>query len=226
MKGITIDLESDYIFGLIGPNGAGKTTLLKVISRQIEPTSGKIIWGGEELTSVKSSEVIHQGITTTYQTPTVIGNLGLIENVMVGSIFKGDFSLGELKEKAEEILELFELEGLKGKPPDKYSLFDKKKLELARAVMSQPKLLLLDEPLAGMRKTEIEQMVDYILSMKEDIEELQKIIIVEHNFRYLMEIVQEMIVLCDGEIISRGKPEMVVAEDEVQRRYFGTSQTS
>ncbi len=208
------------ILGIIGPNGAGKTTLFNVIMGVYRPTAGRVVFKGMDIAGKKPHQICRIGIGRTYQIPRPFGRETVMENLLVAGFFGrvGRPSKKELVEDAEEILEFV---GLKEKAHVKASslnLHQRKMLELARAMMTKPKILLLDEIVSGLTPSEIDQV---ILKIKEINERGIEILWIEHIMRAIRKTSERIIVLDHGEIISEGRPEEVANDPAVIKAYLG-----
>lgn len=214
-------LERREILGLIGPNGAGKTTLFNLISGFLKPTKGAIKFKGQPIHGLKPHKIVKKGITKTFQIPKPFHSLTLLENVVV-SLFPNLGLRGEIqpiREKAEEIIEVVGLKEKKEMFPETLTQGNLKQLEIARALATDPELLLLDEPFAGLTLDEISQLTSLIQALHQ--KEIS-IIIVEHKLRELMKIVQRVIVLDFGQKIADGTPKEIVRLEKVIEAYLGS----
>lgn len=220
LNNVSFNVREREILGLIGPNGSGKTTLINCINGFYRPESGKILYKGKDITGLKPHQICQLGIGRTFQIVEVFPTLSVLENVMVGAIFSGSSSnLNEAKQKSREILQYI------GFPRDenvlaKYlNLGEMKLLSLARALVSNPKLLLLDEVVAGL--TPIEEAK--IINVLKEVNEKQKItiVLVEHVMRVVMKICNRIIVLHEGRKIAEGIPEEIARNEKVIEAYLG-----
>ncbi len=219
---LSFDLEKQQILGLIGPNGAGKTTLFNLISGFLKPTKGNVRFKGEVIDGLKPHKIVQKGITKTFQIPKPFHSLTCLENVIV-SMLPNFTSSGREKslmdEKAQEIMEMVGLKEKKEMFPETLTQGNLKQLEIARALATNPDLLLLDEPFAGLTLEEISNVTSLIQALhRKEI----SIIIVEHKLRELMKIVQRVVVLDFGKKIGDGSPEEIVHQEKVIEAYLGS----
>lgn len=226
---VSFSVPKGSIYGIAGPNGAGKTTLFNIITcNPFRPTSGKVIFEGEEIQKLKPYEIVHRGIARTFQIPVIFRNLTYLKSVIVGSIYGNLTNLkqniiGYKREKHEKnALEALELVDLINKKDDftiHASLYDLKLLMIASAISTKPKLLFLDEPVSGLTDHEIELIWDMISKIHNELN--ITVVIIEHIMKFLMNISNEVMILNFGEVICKGKPETVSSDEEVIKCYLG-----
>lgn len=216
---VTFDLPEGQILGLIGPNGAGKTTLFNCLNGVYHPEEGKVMFLGQDITQRKSYEVSRMGMARTHQIVRPLNELSVRENVMVGACFgsHGE-SLGQAAKTAEEILEFVGLANRIDQLAGNLNVAQKKRLEMARALAARPRLLLLDEVLAGLNPSEIGTMVDTIRKIRA---QGVSIIMIEHVMHAIMNVSDRLIVLDYGEQIAEGTPDEVVNNEKVIEAYLG-----
>ncbi|MEI6065509.1 MAG: ABC transporter ATP-binding protein [Pseudanabaena sp. ELA748] len=233
VNNVSFDVQQHEIFGVIGPNGAGKTTLFNTITGLIAPTSGKVLYNGQEITDRRPHQIAKCGIARTFQNIRLFGELSALENVAIArhlctttGIVKGILGLApttkEEKETYTRALELLELVGLSDRQDIKaknFSYGDQRRLEIARALALQPKLLLLDEPAAGMNPNEKGQLSDFIRSLRDRFK--LTILLIEHHVPLVMGLCDRIAVLDFGELIAIGKPEIVKNDRAVIEAYLG-----
>jgi branched-chain amino acid transport system ATP-binding protein len=219
LSDVTFDLGAGEILGLIGPNGAGKTTLFNVINGVFAPDKGRVIFRDEDITGLPSYEVARRGMARAYQVVRPLNDLTVQENVMVGACFgREQASLTEAARVADNVLEQVGLADKAGFLAGSLNVAQKKRLELARALGSQPYLLLLDEVLAGLNPSEISLMMDTIRQIRDS---GITILMIEHVMQAMMAISDRILVLDYGELIAQGLPQEVVNNPQVIEAYLG-----
>jgi ABC-type branched-subunit amino acid transport system ATPase component len=214
-----MEAHSGEILGLVGPNGSGKTTLINVISGFYQPTSGQIAFNGTNITGSKPNQLAHIGIARTYQIPRPFQSMRVIDNVAMAWMF-GREKLDRIDalEHSRETLAFVGLGKYADGPVSKLNLHQRKFLEMARALALEPKLLLLDEVLAGLNPAEVELGIALIQRIRDqDI----SLIFVEHNIRAVMRLSDRMVVLNYGQKIAEGQPDDVINQESVVTAYLG-----
>jgi len=214
----SFEIPQGSINGLIGPNGAGKTTLFNMIAGVFAPDTGKIIFEGKEIQGLRPDQVCAAGIGRTFQIVKPFAGLSVLENVMVGGFLKEKTASGA-RAVAEAVIRKLSLEAKAGQPASSLTLPDRKRLEVARALATRPKLLLLDEVMAGLRPTECDQMVEVFRDLNRT--EGTTILLIEHVMRAVMALAQQIGVLHHGEVIARGTPQEIVMNRAVLDCYLG-----
>jgi branched-chain amino acid transport system ATP-binding protein len=213
-------VDQGEVLGLIGPNGAGKTTLFNLISATYVPKPGVIKFKGRDITGLKPYKICRMGIGRTFQTVKIFANLPVIENVRVGSLFGSgrNPSSMEATREAEEYLEFVGLSKVSSVPARDLTLANQKRLEVARALATRPELLLLDELMAGLNNTEVDQAMGLI-------KQLQSrgitIIMIEHVMKAIMNVCHRIIVLHHGQKIAEGTPQEIASSKTVIEIYLG-----
>ena len=218
LKDVTFSAARGEILGLIGPNGAGKTTLLNLLSGVLRPSSGKVLFGGRDISGLQAHAVARMGIARTLQTPRSFPSMTVLENVAVGALF------GRAHPNADAAIESLELVGLAARgdsPMASLNLQERKMVELARALAMAPRGVLIDEAMSGLNPTEIEQSMELIRRVRSRTG--VTIIWVEHVVRAIMEVVERIIVLNFGQVIATGSPSEIARNSAVVEAYLGTS---
>ncbi len=228
VNGLNFEINEGEIFGLIGPNGSGKSTTINVICGLYQPSEGSIFLNGKKINGFKPNQCVDMGISRTFQNIRLFGDLTVWQNLWVawkddrknqGSWFSNWFGKSESREKL--ISELLSFSGLETRANDlasNLSFGEQRRLELARAVASKPKLIFLDEPAAGMNKEEVKELRDRIFRLRDlGI----TIFLVEHVMDLVMNVSNRITVLNFGKAISEGDPESVQNDKAVQEAYFG-----
>jgi branched-chain amino acid transport system ATP-binding protein len=214
---VSMNVEEGQIVGVIGPNGAGKTTLFNCIAGALPPSSGSILFDGREVAGKKPYDICQLGITRTFQVVKPFGSKTVLYNTMVGA-FAQTKLLHEAEHNALEVLKFLHLDHKKDVVSKSLTLPERKKLELARALATKPKLLLLDEVMAGLRPSEVTDMLPIIRKINET---GVTIVIVEHIMQAIMNLSEKIYVVNFGKKIAEGVPHDVVANEEVIKAYLG-----
>jgi branched-chain amino acid transport system ATP-binding protein len=214
----SFELSEGSINALIGPNGAGKTTIFNMVAGVFAPDSGRIFFEGKEIHGLRPDQVCAAGIGRTFQIVKPFAGLTVLENVMVGGFLRTKSSL-DARQVSEGILEKLGLAKKRDLPASSLTLPDRKRLEVARALATRPKLLLLDEVMAGLRPTETDQMVEVFRELNRT--DGTTILLIEHVMRAVMALAQHVGVLHHGEVIARGAPQEIVRNAAVLECYLG-----
>lgn len=215
VKDMTFEVQAGEVVGLMGPNGAGKTTLLNLIAGVYRPDSGRVLFKGKDITRCPSHKTCHLGIARTYQIPQPFTHLLVRDNLRVAATYgckKGDAS------NLDEILDLVDLSKQKGTMAGDLATVSLKKLELARALASNPTLILLDEVAAGSTDAELPRILDMLRQLRKM---GRTIILVEHVMKVMVEAVDRIVVMDKGEKIAEGTPGEVMEHEKVLAAYFG-----
>jgi len=214
---ISFSVYEGEIFGIIGPNGAGKTTLFNSISGAHPITSGRIIFNGSDVTGMKAHRICKLGLGRTFQIPQSLDTLTVLENVMVGGLCRYH-DIHQARSKAEEIVSFCELDNDKNSLVGSLNVIRKKRVEIARALATQPRLLLLDETMAGLNNTERKQAVELIFKINKT---GCTIITIEHNMDVVMSVSNRVLVIHLGKFLKVGAPEEITKDEDVIKAYLG-----
>jgi branched-chain amino acid transport system ATP-binding protein len=214
----SFEIPAGDINGLIGPNGAGKTTIFNIIAGVYAPDSGKIVFDGRRIDGLRPDQVCAAGIGRTFQIVKPFAGLSVLDNVIVGALQRSR-NVGEARIFALTILEKLGLGAKRDLPASSLTLPDRKRLEVARALATRPRLLLLDEVMAGLRPTECDLMVNVFREINRA--DGLTILLIEHVMRAVMALAKHIGVLHHGEVIARGTPEQVVRDPAVLECYLG-----
>jgi branched-chain amino acid transport system ATP-binding protein len=220
IKDLDFTVSGGEIIGLIGPNGSGKTTLFNLISGFLKPDSGGIRFNGSDITGLKPHRICRNGIARTFQLTKPFGGMTALQNVMVGRMY-GVERVGSVRQAEEECEKILEFAGLGGRGlllASSFSIVDRKRLEIARALATKPKLLLLDEMMSGLAHTEMEEALQLVRAIGHSGITL---IVVEHVMKAILDVSNRLIVLNYGEKIAEGKPQEVVRNEKVIEAYLG-----
>jgi branched-chain amino acid transport system ATP-binding protein len=232
LDSLSLQVGEGSIFGLIGPNGAGKTTLFNIISGLSHPTAGRVIFNGTDITHLSPSSIAARGMGRTFQNIRIFKELSLLENVLVGMHRYYTYSPLALllnlpirrqeekamREKATDILDIFHLAGKAKRQADSLSYGEQRKLELARALATSPKLILIDEPAAGMNPAETEELIGEIIQINK---RGYTICLIEHDMKFVMGVCQQVAVLNFGKLIALGPPDLIKRNPVVIEAYLG-----
>jgi branched-chain amino acid transport system ATP-binding protein len=214
---LNMDVKKGEILGLIGPNGAGKTTVFNLITGFLQPNKGDILFNGSSVLGLKPHDICELGITRTFQIVKPFAGLTVLENVMVGSFHLTKNSMRARKE-AVEILNFLKIDHLRNIKSGTLTIYDRKRLEIARALAVKPKLLLLDEPMAGVSPAEANNMLVQVQKVRDGGISL---LIIEHVMKVVMSISDRIVVLNHGQKIAEGSPEEVSTNPDVIAAYLG-----
>ena len=232
---VNMEIKKKQLYGLVGPNGAGKTTLFNILTGVYQPTSGTFYLDGEELVGNTQEQNNHKGIARTFQNIRLFSEMTVVQNVMVGLHNQKEFQCNpfvsmfrlpgfyrverEMKEKAIEILKIFDLDQEADFLASNLPYGKQRKLEIARALATNPKLLLLDEPAAGMNPNETEELMKTIRFVRDHFD--MTILLIEHDMKLVSGICEELTVLNFGKVLCQGKTEEVLKNPEVIKAYIG-----
>ena len=219
LNSVSFEVKEKEILGVIGPNGAGKSTLFKCITSIYKPSSGKVYFKEFDVTNYPTYKKVKMGMAITHQIVKPLKELSVLENVMVGACYgKANLPLKEAKEKALEVLDFVGLYDKKDLEAGKLNVPQKKRLEMARALASDPELIFLDEVLAGLNPAEVSKMLDVILKIRE---KGITILMIEHLMHAIMKVSDRIIVLDHGQKIAEGAPQEIAKNEKVIEAYLG-----
>ena len=227
VDGVSFSVGPGEIVGVIGPNGSGKTTLFNSILGQIRPTSGHMEFCGEDITGMSPLELARRGVGRTFQTLQVFGKLSVRDNLIVAAQeFKGtlparlfappDAGLGR---QADEMIELFRLQRVAHLPAGSLSYGQQKLVDIAMAFMPRPRLVLLDEPCAGVNPALVDELRELLLQLNKA--QGGSFVVIEHNMDFIMRLCPRVICLVEGKVLAQGKPEEVQSNRAVLEAYLG-----
>jgi branched-chain amino acid transport system ATP-binding protein len=215
---VSFAVPEGEIFAVIGPNGAGKTTLFNMIAGALAPNDGSIAFAGTPLAGLTSDEVCRRGIARTFQIVRPFPALSVEDNVIVGALLR-HHDVAVARERARTLLQRLELFDQRRRIAATLTLPDRKRLEVARALATEPRLLLLDEVMAGLRPTETDRMVAILREINQ--ETGLTILLIEHVMRAVIALAAHVVVLDHGMVIAQGKPEAIVRDPAVVQSYLG-----
>lgn len=233
VNSVSFDLNKGDLFGLIGPNGAGKTTCFNIITGVYEPTSGQILFNGKNITGTPSNKIAQLGICRTFQNIRLFQSMSSLENVVVGGFLRHKTVLGsallylpgaiketeELKAKAMNLLELVDLGDVANVRSRDLPYGKQRRLEIARALATQPQLLLLDEPAAGMNPQEKMELLNMVKKIRDQLG--VTVLLIEHDMKFVMNLCERIVVLDHGEEIAQGPPSEIRSDPKVIAAYLG-----
>lgn len=232
VDGATLDVQAGSITGLIGPNGAGKSTLFNCVSGFLRPRSGQVLLEGRRIEGARPHRIARAGLVRTFQTPRALTRMTVLENVVLAAQRHAGERLGgmlsrsarrrerEARARGIELLELVRLEGYAEQLAGTLSGGQRKLLDLVRALMAEPRILLLDEPMAGVSPALRVELLEHILALRT--RDGVTLLIIEHDLDFVMRASDRVVVMNDGRVIAEGTPEEVRGDERVVDAYLGT----
>lgn len=217
VKSLSCKVEKGKITGLIGPNGAGKTTAFNVISGFLRAEEGQVLFEGQPINRFRPDQVCRLGLCRTFQIVQPFGNATALENVVMGALVR-DRSVSRARGRAKEILRLVGLEEQRDVVAKSLTIGNRKRLEVARALATEPKLLLLDEPMGGLNPTEVKQVMELLRSI---VRQGMTLFLIEHVMQAIMGVSNRIVVLHHGEKIAEGPPAEMARDPRVVQAYLG-----
>lgn len=235
VQNVNIEIKKKQLYGLVGPNGAGKTTIFNLLTGVYKPTTGTFYLCGEELRGLNQEKINHKGIARTFQNIRLFNNMTVIRNVMVGLHNQPEYKCNfietifrlprffkvekAMREKAKEILRIFDLEDERNNLACNLPYGKQRKLEIARAIATNPTLLLLDEPAAGMNPNETADLVETIKYIRDNFD--LTILLIEHDMKFVSGLCDEITVLNFGTVLAQGDTKTALNDPEVIKAYIG-----
>ena len=235
VQGLNLKIKKRQLYGLVGPNGAGKTTVFNMLTGVYQPTTGRFFLEDEELTGKSQETINHKGIARTFQNIRLFNNMSVIRNVLVGLHSRPEYKCNpfvsmlrlpghfdaekQMRDKAKEILRIVGLEEERNNLACNLPYGKQRKLEIARALATNPKLLLLDEPAAGMNPHETEELMQIIRKIRDDFD--MTILLIEHDMKFVAGLCDEITVLNFGTVLAEGETKTALNDPEVIKAYIG-----
>ncbi len=235
VQNLNLEIKKGQLYGLVGPNGAGKTTVFNMITGVYKPTTGRFFLEDEDLTGKTQEMINHKGIARTFQNIRLFNNMTVIRNVMVGLHNQPEFKCGviasifrlpsffrtekAMREKAKEILRIVGLEEERNNLSCNLPYGKQRKLEIARALATNPRLLCLDEPAAGMNPNETAELMDIVRLIRDEYD--VTILLIEHDMKFVSGLCDEITVLNFGTVLAQGTPDVALNDPEVIKAYIG-----
>lgn len=235
VQNVNIEIKKKQLYGLVGPNGAGKTTVFNMLTGVYLPTHGTFYLNGEELKGKTQEQINHKGIARTFQNIRLFNNMSVIRNVLVGLHNQPEFKCGlftsifrlpkffknekAMRDRAKEILKIFDLYDERNNLACNLPYGKQRKLEIARALATNPCLLLLDEPAAGMNPHETDELMDIVRRIRDEFD--MTILLIEHDMKFVSGLCDELTVLNFGTVLAQGKTDEALSNPDVIKAYIG-----
>ena len=227
LNGVDFQIEDGQKHAIIGPNGAGKTTLFNIITGKHKPSHGIIVFNGDEITGLPPYKIVYKGIARSFQIINIFQSMSVFENIRnaIISKMKSRFNMTswlelnkKVTEKTEEMLEVMSLRHRGNTPVSSLSYGEQREIEIALTLALDPKLILLDEPTAGLNKLETLRMIDLVRRVTQN----KTVVIIEHDMNVVFELADRITVLYYGKVLAVGTPQEIRASEEVRKAYLGT----
>lgn len=221
LEGVTLSVEEGSIQGLIGPNGAGKTTLFNIISGLLRADAGTVVFDATDITGMAPKQIARNGIGRTFQITRPFPGMTTRDNLLPGLLYAGGYDrVRDARPRATELLELVELSELAGQESRNLTMSEQKRLEIAKALATEPKLLLLDEVFAGLSHEDINRQIELVKQIQAELD--VTIVLIEHVMEATMQVCDRVGVLANGQIIAEDVPQEIVHNEEVIDVYLGS----
>jgi len=214
---LSLSVEKGEILGMIGPNGAGKTTAFNMISGYYRPDEGRVVFDGQDVTGRRPDQICKLGLARTFQVVKPFPQLSVLDNVIVGAYNRTN-DKQEARERAEEVIKFLGMTEMVHQLAGSLSVAGRKRLEIAKALATEPKMILLDEAMAGLRPTETDTMIELVRQISQ---QGIALLLVEHVMRVIMSLADRIVVIHHGEMIVQGAPQQVVRDKAVIDAYLG-----
>ena len=219
VAGVSFELAAGEILGIVGPNGAGKTTLFGIVCGDISAGSGEVRLAGERLTGLPSDRIARKGLVRTFQTPRPFASMTFLDNVVIAA-FARTSSVGEARERAEVALDRVGLAGFRRNPASGASTGQRKRLDIARAIATEPRVLLLDEPLGGVDPGSVDEILRLLQRLRGD---GMTLVVIEHNLEALLRLADRLVAMTLGRKLVEGEPREVIRDPRLVEAYLGGS---
>lgn len=214
---LSLSVEKGEILGMIGPNGAGKTTAFNMISGYYRPDEGRVVFDGQDVTGRRPDQICKLGLARTFQVVKPFPQLSVLDNVIVGAYNRTN-DKQEARQRAQEVIQFLGMTDMSGQLAGSLSVAGRKRLEIAKALATEPKMILLDEAMAGLRPVETDMMIELVRQISQ---QGIALLLVEHVMRVIMSLADRIVVIHHGEMIVQGEPQAVVRDKAVIDAYLG-----